>query len=89
MLSPSQSSGSLRATSRCIETIAAASGRPKSLLVDWLSMLAPGQLPLQIVKLVKAPFDDDDWLFEIEHDGFRVSPFDPQARQAVAITWTG
>jgi hypothetical protein len=28
--------------------------------------------PLQIVKRGSAPFDLDDWLFEIKHDGFRV-----------------
>ena len=36
------------------------------------SMLEPRQFPLQAVKLVKAPFDGADWLFEIKHDGFRV-----------------
>ena len=35
-------------------------------------MLAPGQFPLQIVKWVPKPFDGDDWLFEIKHDGFRI-----------------
>ncbi len=35
-------------------------------------MLAPSQFPLQLVKLVPKPFDGDDWLFEIKHDGFRV-----------------
>lgn len=35
-------------------------------------MLAPGQFPLQIVKLVPKPFDGEDWLFEIKHDGFRI-----------------
>jgi bifunctional non-homologous end joining protein LigD len=27
---------------------------------------------LQIVKRARSPFDGDDWLFEIKHDGFRV-----------------
>jgi bifunctional non-homologous end joining protein LigD len=35
-------------------------------------MLAPAQFPVQIVKLVPKPFDGDDWLFEIKHDGFRI-----------------
>ena len=35
-------------------------------------MLAPAQFPLQIVKWVPKPFDGDDWLFEIKHDGFRM-----------------
>jgi bifunctional non-homologous end joining protein LigD len=35
-------------------------------------MLAPSQFPFQIVKLVPKPFDGDDWLFEIKHDGFRI-----------------
>src|SRR6476660_3095931 len=30
------------------------------------------KFPLQIVKRVKEPFDSNDWLFEIKHDGFRV-----------------
>ncbi|MDB5108380.1 MAG: hypothetical protein JWM69_1321 [Candidatus Binatus sp.] len=34
-------------------------------------MLSPAQFPLQIVKLMKAPFDSEDWLFEIKYDGFR------------------
>ena len=29
-------------------------------------------IPLQIVKSTKLPFDGDDWLFEIKHDGFPV-----------------
>ena len=37
-----------------------------------LSTLAPAQFPLQIVKLVPKPFDGDDWLFKIKHDGFRI-----------------
>jgi bifunctional non-homologous end joining protein LigD len=28
--------------------------------------------PLQIVKRCREPFDGDEWLFEIKHDGFRV-----------------
>ena len=35
-------------------------------------MLTPKSLPLQIVKSSKLPFDSDDGLFEIKHDGFRV-----------------
>jgi ATP-dependent DNA ligase len=35
-------------------------------------MFAPAQFPLQIVKLVSKPFDGEDWLFEIKHDGFRM-----------------
>jgi ATP-dependent DNA ligase len=27
--------------------------------------------PFQVVKHVRLPFDSDDWLFEIKHDGFR------------------
>jgi len=30
------------------------------------------KFPLQIVKRIKEPFDSNDWLFEIKHDGFRV-----------------
>jgi bifunctional non-homologous end joining protein LigD len=30
------------------------------------------RFPLQIVKRARAPFDGDEWLFEIKHDGFRV-----------------
>jgi len=26
----------------------------------------------KVVKLVPEPFDGDDWLFEIKHDGFRL-----------------
>jgi hypothetical protein len=37
-------------------------------------MLSPAQFPLQIVRLVPKPFDGDDWLFEMKHDGFRASP---------------
>lgn len=36
------------------------------------SSLSLHQFPLQIVKRVRAPFDGDQWLFEIKHDGFRV-----------------
>jgi hypothetical protein len=28
--------------------------------------------PFQVVKRVRLPFDSDDWLVEIKHDGFRV-----------------
>jgi bifunctional non-homologous end joining protein LigD len=35
-------------------------------------VLRPHQFPLQIVKRSHAPFDGDDCLFEIKHDGFRV-----------------
>jgi ATP-dependent DNA ligase len=31
-----------------------------------------GVLRLQIVKRTHEPFDGDDWLFEIKHDGFRM-----------------
>ena len=34
-------------------------------------MLRFDQFPLQIVKRIPAPFDGDEWLFEIKHDGFR------------------
>ena len=43
--------------------------RGKQTIID---VLAPAQFPLQIVKLVPKPFDGDDWLFEIKHDGFRM-----------------
>jgi ATP-dependent DNA ligase len=36
------------------------------------AVLNPGNFPLQIVKRVPAPFDGEEWLFEIKHDGFRV-----------------
>jgi bifunctional non-homologous end joining protein LigD len=36
------------------------------------AMLNPLQFPLQIVKRVPTPFDSEEWLFEIKHDGFRV-----------------
>lgn len=35
-------------------------------------VLRPHQFPLQIVKRTHEPFDGDDWLFEIKHDGFRM-----------------
>jgi bifunctional non-homologous end joining protein LigD len=35
-------------------------------------VLRPNEFPLQIVKRCRQPFDGDDWLFEIKHDGFRV-----------------
>ncbi len=35
-------------------------------------MLRPNEFPLQIVKRCREPFDGDEWLFEIKHDGFRV-----------------
>jgi ATP-dependent DNA ligase len=34
-------------------------------------VLRAHQFPLQVVKRIRAPFDGDDWLFEIKHDGFR------------------
>jgi hypothetical protein len=34
-------------------------------------VLSARQFPLQVVKRIHAPFDCDDWLFEIKHDGFR------------------
>lgn len=35
-------------------------------------MLDPRKFSLQVVKRVPLPFDDEDWLFEIKYDGFRV-----------------
>jgi bifunctional non-homologous end joining protein LigD len=35
-------------------------------------VLRPNEFPLQIVKRCREPFDGDEWLFEIKHDGFRV-----------------
>jgi hypothetical protein len=35
-------------------------------------VLRSNQFPLQIVKRCRQPFDGDDWLFEIKHDGVRV-----------------
>jgi bifunctional non-homologous end joining protein LigD len=35
-------------------------------------VLRPNEFPLQIVKRCRAPFDGDECLFEIKHDGFRV-----------------
>jgi bifunctional non-homologous end joining protein LigD len=35
-------------------------------------VLAARQFPLQIVKRIPSSFNNDDWLFEIKHDGFRM-----------------
>lgn len=48
-------------------------------------MLAPAQFPLQIVELVPKPFDGDDWLFEIKHDGFRMLAISDAARLALKL----
>ena len=35
-------------------------------------VLNPRNFPLQIVKRVLTPFDGEEWLFEIKHDGSRM-----------------
>jgi hypothetical protein len=50
-------------------------------------VLGPNQFPLQIVKRGRAPFDGDDWLFEIKHDGFRVLAMMPGA-QSLGRRWS-
>jgi len=43
-------------------------------------VVTPKAFPLQIDKSTKLPFDGEDWLFEIKHDGFRVVAFRQDGR---------
>jgi len=45
--------------------------------VKITAVLRSHEFPLQIVKRCRQPFDGDDWLFEIKHDG-SPRPRDPR-----------
>jgi hypothetical protein len=50
-----------------------------------MPMLDPRKFPFQVVKRVPSAFDNADWLFEIKHDGFRVT-HETAMTSAVAIS---